>query len=56
MFLDLNSMTFSEKKAYYASIGKILVRSHYRIRSSTGVRDVFVREHVRNKPQSRKTK
>jgi hypothetical protein len=56
MFLDLNSMTFSDRKAFYASIGKVLVRSHYRIRSSTGVRDVFVPEHVRDKPRSRKIK
>lgn len=56
MVLDLHSMTYSERKAYYASIGKVLVRSHFRIRSSTGIRDVFVPEHVRDKPRSRKYK
>jgi hypothetical protein len=56
MTLNLHQMNFLERKAYYASIGKVLVRSHYRIRSSTGVRDVFVPEHVRDKPRSRMSK
>lgn len=48
--------SFEARRAFYRRLGLVVVRAHWRARPGrawTGIRDVFVREHLRRWPRFR---